>query len=482
MDTLIHQISNQLKQNPTWTKSNTAILAISGGVDSMALLEVFIQLNKALEGSNKQLVVAHFDHNVREDSYLDAAFVQKKAEEAGLIYFVQKWKNPAQKDFEARARRARYRFLAEVARSMDTNIVVTGHHLNDHIETIMMRFVRGTSIRGIRGIQSEQQLPVKIDRFGKALNLHLIRPFLDVSKEELYRFAKREQINFREDSSNLNPIYYRNRVRHELMPLLEKENPNVLKNIQRLVEQANISYQSHLYDFWEEELYWLKRLNKKEWQIHIPFLEQLNSAKRCIYLTIFCEELFIKEYPQLSNDVPSLLNQMIEKEQNANYSIQLGSNWVAVREYDTIYIRQDQPTLVYSQEEIQLQTINHWYPLGEGYQLGFFQEDEVTEAMYEMADAHLTVELSADEKFDFSIRHRRAGDFMRLGTVQNPFHKKINRIMIDNKIPKSIRESKWLLLNKKDIIWLIPDTKSLLYQSQQTDTINYVFLFQPIFD
>lgn len=479
---LIHQISNQLKQNPKWLLTDTVVLAVSGGVDSMVLLEILSQINTSIEGHNKQLVVAHFDHNVREDSYLDAQFVKQKAEELGLIYFVQRWENPSMSDFEANARQARYRFFAEVARSMDTNVIVTGHHLNDQIETVLMRLIRGTSIRGIRGIQTDYQLPVKLMDEPKSINLYLIRPLLEITKEELYHYANKYQVPFHEDSTNSGTAYFRNRVRNHIVPLLEKENPNVLKNIHGLITQSAISYQAHLHDFWEEELHWLSKPNRKEWQIHVPYLEQLNPAKRCVYLMIFCEELLIPDYPQLSNEVPFLLNQMVEREQNANYSIQLGGDWVAVREYDTLFIRQGTTDHAYENGKVMLQELNRWYPLGESAKLGFFQEDKVTESMYEEAEAFLTVELARDESLNFSVRHRKAGDIMRLGSSEQPFHKKINRIMIDNKLPKSQRPLQWLLLQNDEIIWLIPDTKSLLYSPQQTDTINYVFLFQSNFD
>lgn len=165
------------------------IVAVSGGVDSMVLLDMMVR-----EG-NHELIVAHFDHGIRGDSHVDAEFVESAAATHGLV-FEKRREELGEFASEAFARDRRYAFLRALADKHDATIV-TAHHLDDLVETVAINFTRGTGWRGLAALDSA-----------------VIRPLIDTEKSELIDYAKKRGIEWREDSTNLSDAYLRNRVRH----------------------------------------------------------------------------------------------------------------------------------------------------------------------------------------------------------------------------------------------------------------------------
>ena len=139
MDLLL-EVQNQLKNSSQWHFAKRIVLAISGGVDSMVLLYLMIELNQRLpEEQRKEFFIAHFNHHLREDSDLDADLIRKVTKEYNLPYFFGEWSQPAERDVESQARNARYAFLGDVVKMTDSDTVMTGHHSNDLAETMIMR-------------------------------------------------------------------------------------------------------------------------------------------------------------------------------------------------------------------------------------------------------------------------------------------------------------------------------------------------------
>lgn len=172
------------------------IVAVSGGVDSVVLLHLLAR-NPELK-----LTVAHFDHGIREDSSEDRKLVQALAKHYGLpfVYHAGKLGPSAS---EAQARSARYAFLHHVRQASGASAVVTAHHQDDVLETIIMNLLRGTSRRGLHSLKSTDIVK---------------RPLLHISKKELLRFAEREGLRWREDSTNSDERYLRNYIRKNLLP------------------------------------------------------------------------------------------------------------------------------------------------------------------------------------------------------------------------------------------------------------------------
>lgn len=166
------------------------VVAVSGGVDSMVLLDMMVR------SGGHDLVVAHFDHGIRPDSHLDAQLVREAAQRYGLQYETKR-EVLGTTASEALARTRRYAFLKSVAKKHNASIV-TAHHLDDLVETVAINMKRGTGWRGLAVLDSGVK-----------------RPLLDVEKAELLEYARRNAIEWREDSTNASPAYLRNRIRAE---------------------------------------------------------------------------------------------------------------------------------------------------------------------------------------------------------------------------------------------------------------------------
>lgn len=172
------------------------ILAISGGVDSVVMLDLIANSNQSLVDEGK-LIVAHFDHGIRKDSAKDAKFVEELAEKYGLQFVVGRG-GLGPDASEDTARKARYNFLNEVKKKNHANAIITAHHRNDIAETAVINLIRGTGRRGLSSLK---------DRKG------LLRPLLSYKKSELIEYAGKNDISWREDETNESSKYLRNRIR-----------------------------------------------------------------------------------------------------------------------------------------------------------------------------------------------------------------------------------------------------------------------------
>lgn len=206
------------------------LLAVSGGLDSVCLLHFFKENFETLGIS--ALAVAHIDHTLRGDeSKKDAEFVKELCKKWNVDFYFKslEGKLPIGNNLESRARELRYLALHKFKRSGNFDFLLTAHHQNDQAETVFMRLARGTSISGLRAIR-------KIRHDG------VYRPFLEISREELQNYANENQLSWREDSSNQNTNFRRNKIRHQLFPIFEKEIPEFSKQLQTLSSLAEKAY------------------------------------------------------------------------------------------------------------------------------------------------------------------------------------------------------------------------------------------------
>ncbi len=196
--------------------SSRLILAISGGLDSLTLLHALVASGR------KNLIVAHLDHRLRgRASTADATFVKKQATRLGLPLFTGRADTRAYAaargvSLELAARELRHTFFAAAARAHRCNDIVLAHHADDQIETILHNFLRGTGPTGLTGMKAETRLQVD----HRTLTLH--RPLLAIRRSEIDAYVRDQKIPFREDASNRDPAHTRNRLRHELLPLIER--------------------------------------------------------------------------------------------------------------------------------------------------------------------------------------------------------------------------------------------------------------------
>ena len=215
------------------TENDTVIVACSGGPDSTALA---VAMNQLLPNRN-QLVVAHFNHRTRgEESDGDEAFVRELCERLGVKLRVGY--APAASDFlsEDRARRMRYEFLERVATELAAPHIAVAHTADDQAETILLRLTRGTGVRGLSGMNYRRAMSA-------GSNVQLIRAMLQVRRVDIDEYLRAQGIVAREDSSNADLRYARNRVRLTVMPNLAAINPAVVAAINRLGDDARLHHE-----------------------------------------------------------------------------------------------------------------------------------------------------------------------------------------------------------------------------------------------
>lgn len=188
----------------------TYVVAVSGGVDSMVLLDILVQQ------SGLQLVVAHYDHGIRVDAVKDRRLVQQTAKRYNVPFVYDEGRLGANVS-EAMARQARYQFLQKVQRAAKARAIITAHHQDDMLETAIINVIRGTGRRGLSALGSREQI---------------VRPLLHITKQQIRRYAQSHTINWHEDSTNQDEKYLRNYIRHKILNKLSKhEQDSLLKHI-----------------------------------------------------------------------------------------------------------------------------------------------------------------------------------------------------------------------------------------------------------
>lgn len=250
-----NNLATEIQQQLNDRKFRRLLLAVSGGLDSICLAHYFITNKEALDIN--WLGIAHVNHGLREGTAdLDEKLVREFAEAHNVPFFCTHLNGDALKasegSLEEKARDARYKALFEIAGSpiksgmtgydasgkTDHITVVTAHHAGDQAETVYMRLLRGTTLEGLKGMES---LPC-IAWSRTAEHPIIYRPFLDVPRTDLLEYARENNLVWREDESNSDTKFTRNKIRHELLPALENDNPNAAAQLTHIANLAGRAY------------------------------------------------------------------------------------------------------------------------------------------------------------------------------------------------------------------------------------------------
>jgi tRNA(Ile)-lysidine synthase len=257
----ISKLKNFLVSKLLVEPGSRIVLAISGGVDSVSLLDAFYLIRNQLTFT---LALAHLNHQLRgKEADEDEEFVKSLAEKYSLPLYIQKFDvRTYAKDnslsIEEAARNVRYNFLKRVAHSFSAHYIATAHNLNDQAETVLLNIIRGTGLAGLRGIANKLELSKK---------LFLIRPFLIFTRAEIEQYARERNLSWREDSSNYLLEYSRNKIRHQLIPFLENEfNPQIVPTIGNLASISQNAYKivSNYVKKYSEKLITVRNKNEIE--------------------------------------------------------------------------------------------------------------------------------------------------------------------------------------------------------------------------
>ena len=418
-----------------FTKNEPLIIALSGGIDSMVLFDI-------LEKLNENIVIAHVNHNKREESIDEYHYIEKMAQQKGVPFEGYSITDDAKSNFPHDARLKRYEFFRAIAQKYKSKKIAVAHHLDDQVETILMRIVRGTSFSGYSGIKE-----IRMDR-----NVAIIRPLMDIKKKQILAYAKEHKITFFEDATNKEDMYTRNRFRNNIIPLLEEENPNLDQKIIQLAEyidSANEVLEKEKNTFLAKYCMYnnisLEAFNKLPKAIKIKVIQHLvnSSTNDSVEVT----------YDQYKAIIDLCL------QDTPNQELSLSEGYRFVKEYEVIFVEKSkpiEPTMIEVNKE------------GE-----YFVDDNKSYIFTSHKIAHNDrnyFELCYNKLvFPLFIRNRKNGDkiTLKIGT------KKVKDIFIDQKIPKSKRDAQIIITNENEVLWIPGIKKS--YQNEEKQNKLYIY-------
>mgnify|MGYP004664031113 FL=1 len=221
--------------------NNKVVIACSTGVDSSVLLDI---TKKALK--KEQIIIAHVNHGVRKESNDEETYIRQIAKMENIKLYVEHL-DKITNNFEEEARNKRYQFFVSIAKKNNASYILLAHHANDNLETIIMRFLKSSSLKGYAGIEEET--------FKEGIIIY--RPLLKVCKKDIYVYAKLNNIKYFEDETNKENNHFRNRIRNNIVPLLEKENPNLYEAVSYYSSSllgANSLLEKEIQTFIKEEI------------------------------------------------------------------------------------------------------------------------------------------------------------------------------------------------------------------------------------
>ena len=446
--TLLNLFKSFISKENLFQPKDKLLLAVSGGVDSVVLCELCNQ-------AGFDFVIAHCNFQLRgEESERDEKFVKDLAAKYNKEIFVKKFETEKyaadnKVSVQVAARELRYEWFGEIVNgewsmvnddrnpgfpihhSPFTIHIVSAHHLDDNIETVLMNFFKGTGIAGLHGILPKQ---------GK-----IIRPLLFATKEELKQFATENNLQWVEDSSNESDKYSRNYFRHQVIPLIEKIYPGAINNLSSNINRfrdVEILYQQSILQHKK------KLIEKRGNEIHIPILKLKKSEP---IKTIVYE--IIKDYGFSSHQVDEAIN-LLDSEsgkyiQSSSHRIIKNRNWLIIS-----------PNNLKEAENIIIDEVGSWQ-----LAVGKLHLEILSTTKHKLSEVksrkvsglqttNQLAQLDADKiKFPLLFRKWKQGDyFYPLGMKKK---KKLGRFFIDNKLSKTEKENISVIEMNKKIIWVV---------------------------
>ncbi len=432
----IEKVKNFIFAHNLISSGDTVLTGVSGGPDSMALLFVLSSLTKELDFS---IIACYVDHKLRPESKEEAVFVSNIAKRLNLPFILKELDLKAMKregSLEELARKARYMALEEARIESNGNKIAVAHHLDDHIETVLMRIIRGTSIKGLRGI------PIK--------NGNIIRPLRCVWRKEILDFCSKNGISYVIDSSNLSTTFTRNKIRLELLPILTGYNPKVKEAILRISEQAE-EFDQFL-SYIEEDIIERYKVSPKEFYIPIRDINIIpNLLRKRIFMKIL---VYISPKP---GDVREESYKMISSllENSTGKKLNLPGGAIAYRDAEGIRILKEElgPLPIY---ELNVPGVTIIDRLKKKVHTEVITDKGSIKEVPRSSNLY-TFYLDFDKiKLPIYLRSPKEGErFSPLGLGGKS--KKLQDIMVDRKIPREYRVLYPVIVDSSGEIVCIPE-------------------------
>ena len=412
---MIKEFEKHIASKFPFIKGKKVLLGISGGIDSMVLAYL-------LKISGFDLTLAHVNFKLRDKhSDEDESFVTQWAQDNGLPLFKISFNtNTISKErkvsVEMAARDLRYDWFNQLVDDHNFDFIAVAHHLNDNIETVLMNLSRGTGISGLSGM--------------KDVNGKIIRPLLEVSRNEIEEFAVEVGLDWREDLSNADTIYKRNKIRHELVPVFEQINPSFVESFLKTVSnlrQTELIQQAYLdnvnYDFWKNK--------DGVVEINIFKLKEIIAFE-----TVLREKL----KPYGFNNIEDIIN---------SFELESGKEYFS----GTHRIVKDRTKLILT--EIREEKDNVFYINGETVELIYPIHIQLKRFNKFIDNANVLLSQLDRDKLNFPLKLRKweEGDFFYPQGMKGK--KKLSKFFKDEKYSLVDKENQWLLVSDNNIVWVV---------------------------
>lgn len=409
------KLEKHIKQNKLFKKSDKLLIAISAGADSIALSHL-------LKDLNYNISFAHCNFGIRENQAdIDELFVKKLAKKWDVNFFTKKFKT---KEFSKKkkislqmaARDLRYNWFEEIREEQNFDFILTAHHKDDDLETLFINLIRGTSIKGLLGI-SEKKAKV-------------IRPLLFAKKQDIYNYLQKNKIDFREDLSNKQEKYLRNKIRLKLIPLLQEMNPSISETIMQ--EQGYLAGISQIYFSAIEKA--RSRIIKHEKDFFIISIEEL---KKLHVIELYLYE-FLKPFgfSRVDDILKAISGQSGKQFYSANYRLTIDRKQIIIQKH----VKKKEAVIYIQESDTKVEFPFHL---------------KITKSHKTIIKKHQSIASFDYHKLKFPLILRRweKGDFFT--PIGMKGKKKLSDFFIDNKVPVPEKENIWVLCSSFDIIWVV---------------------------
>ncbi len=398
------------------------VLGCSGGPDSMALMDVLLEFRDKL---NLSIICAHVNHKLRSESDDEMVWLEKFCCENGVIFEKMIINNYGDDNFHNEARNFRYDFFESLVRKYSAKYLMTAHHGDDLIETVLMRIVRGSTLGGYAGFKKI------IARDGYSI----VRPLVYVTKSDILDYNKRNSIGYVVDKSNFSDKYTRNRYRKEVLPFLKREDANVHL---KFLKYSELLFSCDEY-LSSRSLEVARTLYNDEF-IDVSEFKKLDNVIQVKLINKFLESYY-EDDMLLITDVHTDLIRSLIYSGRSNSSVYLPNCVRAIKSYDKLYFKRD--TSQIDSYEIELLDYAN---LPNGRNIEFVSEAFVND------NNHCRLS-SGDVVLPLHVRTRKSGDKMKVKGLNGS--KKVKDIFIDSKIPIGQRDLWPVVVDSTDkIVWL----------------------------
>lgn len=419
------------------------LIAVSTGVDSMVLLTLFMRLPA---NERPQLSVVHVNHHLREQSRTEEAFLKKWCAVRQIPVTVADWTVDQHPDHgtEAAAREFRYAFFGDQLTAQSADWVATAHQADEQAETILLKLIRGGQLDQLTGMAPQRPF------HGGAV----IHPLLPFRKSELKAYAREQHIPWYEDITNQELEASRNRVRHEIMPLLRRENPQIDRHLIAYAGQLSATLQvtDHVLDRQLATII----TPTKPLTGEVSRLLSFSSADQRLLLA----RLLKRASPMVTTNATMLDQclQLLANPQHPTGSVEFGAGWRFSKRYQQFQFTQVKKKRENSQEDQRFMVVlNQWQPVGDGWQIGCFTV--TAEQKIAAADQ---VALRADQ-LPLRVRPWRSSDQLRLA---DGHHQSVRRLLINAKVPRDQRDRQRVLVTAEDEVLTVIGVKWAVIAAQ----------------